>query len=58
MEGLWGTMLTLVLVYPLAYALPGTDNGSFENPYDAMAMISNSPSLKVFLSITIHFITI
>jgi hypothetical protein len=44
-EGLWGTFLTIIFVYPLAYALPGLDNGSFENPYDAMAMIRNSPTL-------------
>jgi drug/metabolite transporter (DMT)-like permease len=44
-EGIWGTLLTLVLVYPLAYALPGADSGHFENPYDAIAMIQNSPLL-------------
>jgi hypothetical protein len=46
-EGLWGTVLTLILVYPLAYALPGKDNGSFEDPYDAIAMIQHSSTLQV-----------
>ena len=46
-EGLWGTILTLAVVYPIAYLTPGLDNGSFEDPYDAMYMIQNSPSLFV-----------
>lgn len=46
-EGLWGTVLTIFLVYPVAYMLPGDDNGSFEDPWDAVYMITHSPSLKV-----------
>lgn len=57
-EGIWGTILTIVLVYPIAYALPGVDNGSFENPYDAMAMISNSPQLKMLVAAFVLTVTI
>ena len=32
-EGLWGTLLTVSIVYPLSYVLPGKDNGSFEDPW-------------------------
>lgn len=46
-EGLWGTVLSILVVYPLAYLMPGQDNGSFENPFDAFAMITNSPQLTV-----------
>jgi hypothetical protein len=46
-EGLWGTVLSLLVVYPLAYLAPGQDNGSFENPFDAIAMITSSPQLTV-----------
>jgi hypothetical protein len=46
-EGLWGTVLSLLLVYPLAYLAPGNDNGSFENPWDALTMIGNSSQLTV-----------
>lgn len=46
-EGLWGTVLTVLLVYPAAYYLPGQDNGSFENPWDAMHMISSNSTLQV-----------
>ena len=46
-EGLWGTVLSILVVYPLAYLAPGQDNGSFENPFDALAMITSSPQLTV-----------
>mmetsp|Transcript_45934 Transcript_45934/g.143750 ORF Transcript_45934/g.143750 Transcript_45934/m.143750 type:complete len:276 (-) Transcript_45934:775-1602(-) len=42
MEGLWGTVLTILVVYPVAYALPGEDHGSMENPLDALAMIRHN----------------
>jgi len=48
-EGLWGTFLSLLVVYPIAYIMPGSDNGSFEDPFDAYAMIRNSKSLKVLI---------
>jgi drug/metabolite transporter (DMT)-like permease len=48
-EGLWGTALTLLVVYPLAYMIPGQDNGSFENPFDAMHMIGNNGNLQLLL---------
>lgn len=47
MEGLWGVALTLFVVYPVCYMLPGEDNGSFEDPWDAIRMISNSGMLQV-----------
>lgn len=58
-EGVWGTLLSAFLIYPLAYAIPGADNGSFENPYDAIAMINNNPTLKMFalgfvLTVTVY----
>ncbi len=46
-EGLWGAALSLLVVYPLAYLAPGQDNGSFEDPFDALAMIGNSTQLLV-----------
>jgi len=57
-EGLWGTVLTLVLVYPLAYALPGQDNGSFEDPYDALAMVTNSTTLQWLVACFVLTVTI
>jgi drug/metabolite transporter (DMT)-like permease len=48
-EGIWGFLLTLFVVYPIAYLIPGQDNGSFENPFDAMQMIGNNFNLQLLL---------
>eukprot|EP01041_Mallomonas_annulata_P009171 gene9171-19002_t len=45
-EGIWGALLTLVFVYPVAYLVPGADNGSYENPWDSLLMIQNSRWLQ------------
>lgn len=42
MEGVWGLILTSVVVYPIAYALPGSDLGSNERFDDAYEMLMNS----------------
>ncbi|RYY68502.1 hypothetical protein EON63_24730 [archaeon] len=56
MEGLWGTLLCLFVVYPIAYYAPGTDHGSFENPYNTYIMfISSSTIQHVFI---IYFFSI
>lgn len=52
-EGLWGTVLTILIIYPIAYLMPGDDNGSFEDPWDALAMVQHSKTLKLF---TIGFV--
>lgn len=55
-EGIWGTVLTALLVYPVAYTLPGADNGSFEDPFDAFTMLQSSPqlaALSVFFVLTV-----
>lgn len=46
MEGLWGTVLCLFVLYPLAYYLPGDDHGSFEDPFNTYAMFMNSPTIQ------------
>ena len=46
MEGLWGTLIMLFIVFPLAHALPGNDYGSLENVWDSLTMISNSSALQ------------
>ena len=56
MEGFWGTFLCLVLLYPLAYYLPGDDHGSFEDPFNTYAMVVNTSTIQwAFL---IYFIVI
>ena len=49
MEGLWGTVLTLVLVYPAAQMIPGLDNGSYENFFDSVEMIRSSNQLSMLV---------
>lgn len=46
MEGLWGTVLCLVVVYPLAYYLPGDDHGSYEDPINTYHMVMASPTIQ------------
>jgi len=47
MEGLWGTIVCSCVLYPIAYALPGSDVGNtMENPYDTLAMLQNSEDLR------------
>lgn len=46
MEGLWGTVICLFILYPLAYTLPGPDHGCIENPYNTWALISNSAAIQ------------
>jgi drug/metabolite transporter (DMT)-like permease len=58
MEGLWGTIITTVIVYPVAYTLPGHDaGGSFENPWDSWAMVMNSSSLSGLVCVFIFTVT-
>jgi hypothetical protein len=46
MEGLWGTLICLFVVYPLAYYLPGDDHGSYEDPWNTMHMFANSSTIQ------------
>lgn len=56
MEGLWGTLVCLFVLYPLAYKLPGDDHGCIENPYNTYAMINNSKEIQsIFI---LYFVSI
>jgi drug/metabolite transporter (DMT)-like permease len=46
MEGLWGSLVCLTVLYPAAYMMPGADHGSIENPFNTIAMIQNSSSVQ------------
>jgi len=45
MEGVFGSMLTVLLVYPLAGFVPGNDHGTFEDLENTLAMLSDNPAL-------------
>jgi hypothetical protein len=51
MEGLWGSVLCIILVYPLVYYLPGDDHGSYEDPFNTLAMFMNSKNIQIFFGI-------
>jgi drug/metabolite transporter (DMT)-like permease len=46
MEGLWGSVLCLFVVYPLVYLLPGSDHGSYEDPFNTWYMLMHSTTLQ------------
>lgn len=46
MEGLWGSVICLFILYPLAYVTPGPDHGCVENPFNTIAMLSNSSAVQ------------
>jgi len=56
MEGLWGTILSLFVVYPVAYFLPGDDHGSYENPFNTWHMVVNTPAIQEMF--VVYFVAI
>mmetsp|Transcript_38272 Transcript_38272/g.42323 ORF Transcript_38272/g.42323 Transcript_38272/m.42323 type:complete len:466 (+) Transcript_38272:61-1458(+) len=57
MEGVWGALFCLTIVYPIAYFLPGDDyNGSYEHFGNTMAMIRNTPSIQLMFGV--YFVAI
>jgi len=44
MEGLTGTLLSTFVLYPVCWAIPGNDHGSFEDPFNTYTKLANSPS--------------
>ena len=50
MEGVWGVIFSLFLLYPIGYALPGQDNGHYEDFFNTMAMLWNTPSLQLVVA--------
>ena len=57
MEGLWGMVLSLLVIYPVAYIVPGSDMGSYENPFNSFYMIYNSPLLTRVVIGFVLFVT-
>lgn len=44
-EGFWGTLLMIVVVYPVLWFLQGSDHGHVEDWQDTLAMLTHSPTL-------------
>lgn len=47
MEGVWGLVFTTLVVYPIAYMVPGNDLGSNERIDDAIHMLMNSELAQI-----------
>jgi hypothetical protein len=56
MEGFWGTVLGIFVMYPIGYYMPGDDHGSYEDPFNTWAMLMNSRNIQV--AFVIYFFTI
>lgn len=56
MEGLWGTVLCLVVVYPIVYFIPGADHGSYEDPFNTWYMFMNNSNVQ--WAFVVYFVTI
>ena len=51
MEGLWGTLLSILVMYPLGYYLPGSDHGSYEDPFSALSIAIDSNDIQIALAL-------
>ncbi|GMI03612.1 hypothetical protein TrVE_jg726 [Triparma verrucosa] len=57
MEGLWGTLIMLCIMFPIAKRMPGNDNGCYEDFDDALVMIGNNDKLMLFTVLYVLSIT-
>ena len=48
MEGVWGVLIMVLVVFPWAQMLPGSDQGAcLENLADSWIMVQNSETVRV-----------
>lgn len=46
-EGIWGSLMMILIVYPALWIVPGQDHGHQEDLGDTFVMLSNNPQLFV-----------
>jgi uncharacterized membrane protein len=56
MEGLWGSIICLFILYPIAFAIPGNDHGSIENLSNSLTILYNTPAIQVMF--VMYFVSI
>lgn len=49
MEGVWGFLFSIILLFPIGYYLPGNDHGRFEDHFNTFAMLWNTPILQLYI---------
>lgn len=42
-EGITGTLICTLILYPLAWFLPGSDHGSYEDPINTISLLRSNP---------------
>jgi drug/metabolite transporter (DMT)-like permease len=57
MEGFWGSLIMVLIMFPLAYYAPGGDLGSYENLPDSLVMIRNNDHLLLMCFLYLLAIT-
>lgn len=45
MEGVWGSLIMFLVIYPIAFLMPGSDHGSYENLYESWIGLYNNKDL-------------
>ena len=50
-EGVWGMLISLLVIYPVASFIPGDDNGCYETLSGATDILFNSKSIMVVTAI-------
>jgi drug/metabolite transporter (DMT)-like permease len=56
MEGLWGTLICLFVLYPIAFSIKGNDHGSIENLWNSLTILYNTPAIQIMF--VLYFISI
>lgn len=46
MEGFWGLLICVLVLYPAVYYLPGSDHGSIEDPFNTYVMLEANPEIQ------------
>ena len=46
-QGFWATCMCVVVMFPLAYWLPGDDHGSYEDPFSSWTYLMNSTDIQI-----------
>lgn len=48
-----GTILCVTILYPIGCAIPGKDNGMFEDPWNTWVLLQNTRSIQIVMTIYI-----
>lgn len=51
MEGFWGSVVCLAVLYPILYHIPGNDHGSYEDPFNTWVMLKNNTNLQALFMV-------